>query len=434
MSDDDDAGAELCTVCRKREPVDGRVCNPCRIGLTLHLGKLLKRLTELPLYLAPSSAPPSERVSTSRTGSPVPARLDVLNLLGNGALVELDLAAQRPLVRRWATAREVDVTRRGAPTSTVKITEWHQELVRDPDTGDPVMVTDDDQVGLIPPREWLGQQVDTWRAAFGHARRRPPTRVPDAEPEPEPLSDDVLTWLAQFAPDLVVDAWMSRFLLDVYRHGRAQLITGMSPGFNGDRPAEVREDDPLADEWEIRFGAPAIAQAPADNVAYLTTWLDRACGHDGIDLHRFAAELRALNAELGRALGEKVDQEYLGRCPSSVIDRATGHSATCGAALWQDPFASVVTCPRCRSTHGPRIIDLMRLAQEIRRVWPLDRRRRYSWDDRDALPAVPCPKCAQPVIVFWRDVTGTDDGWRTWFVPAGVMCPGGCADAPGVLR
>jgi DNA-directed RNA polymerase subunit RPC12/RpoP len=434
MSDDDE-GAELCTVCRKREPVAGRVCNPCRLGIAVHLGKLLKRLAELPLHLAPSSAPPGERVSTSRTGSPAPARLDVLNLLGHGALVSLDLAAQRPLVQRWCTTREVDVTRRGVPTCTVKITEWHQELVRDPTTGDPILVTDDDQVGLIPPREWLGQQVDAWRAAFGHARRRPPARVPDAEDPGEPLSDDALNWLARSAPAAVVArAWMSRHLLDAYRHGRAQLITGMSPGFNGDRPTEVREDDPLADEWGIRFGEPADAQAPADNVAYLNTWLDRACDHDGIDLHRFTAELRALNAELGRALGEKVDQEYLGRCPSTVTDRDSGDSSTCGAALWQDPFTSVVTCPRCRSTHGPRVIDLMRLAQEIRRVWPLDRRRRYSWDDREALPDVSCPKCGQHVIVFWRDVTGTDDGWFTWFVPAGVMCPGGCAEAPGVLR
>lgn len=431
MSDDD--GDELCTVCRKREPHDTRVCTPCRLGLAVHLSKLLKRLSELPLHLAPSAAPPGERVSTSRTGSPPPARLDVLTLLGHGALVAVDVAAQRPLVRRWRTIREVDVTRRGVPTTTVKIADWHQELVRDPQTGEPVMVTDDDQVGIIPPREWLGQQVETWRAAFGH-HLPAPARVPEAPPEHEPLSDAVLNWLARYAPaGVVVNAWTSRWLLDAYRHGRAQLITGMSPGFNGDRPAEIREEDPLADEWGIRFGEPALARAPADNVAYLNNWLDRACDHDAIDMHRFAAELRALNAELGRALGEKVDDEYLGRCPSTVTDRASGESSTCGAALWQDPFASVVTCPRCRSTHGPRVIDLMRLAQEIRRVHPLDKRRRYSWDERDALPDVPCPNCAQPVMVFWRDVTGTDE-WHTSFVPVGAMCPGGCAEAPGVLR
>ena len=73
-------------------------------------------------------------------------------------------------------------------------------------------------------------------------------------------------------------------------------------------------------------------------------------------------------------------------------------------------------------------------AKDIRRVWPLDRRRRYGLDERDDLPAVACPKCAQKVLVYWRDVTGTDDGWRTYFVPVGVMCPGGCAEALEVLR
>jgi hypothetical protein len=425
---------ELCAVCVRRPPTAGRVCNPCRIAVALHLDRLLKRLNELPLHLTPAPAPPGERVATSRTGSPAPARLDVLSLLGHGASVDTHLAALRPLVRRWYTTREVDVTRRGAPTTTVRITEWHQELVRDPESGDPVLVADDDQVGLVPPREWLAQQVETWRAVFGH-RRRPPKRRPHVEPAGEErLGDAALAWIARYAPHLVVDAWTARALTDAYRHGRAQLIAGMSPGFNGARPAEVREEDPLADEWEIRFGQHVPADAPADNVAYLNTWFDKACEREDLDLGQFAAELRALNAELGRVLGERPDQEYLGRCPSTVTDRATGDSRTCGTGLWQDPFVSVVTCPRCRTTHGPRVVDLIRLAQDIRRVWPLDRRRRYNLDDRDALPDVPCPKCAQTVYVYWRDVTGTDDRWQTWFVPAGVMCPGGCAEALEVLR
>lgn len=434
MTDQDQA--ELCVVCRKREPAMGRVCNPCQSALSTHLDRLLKRLVELPLHLAPSAAPPGERVTTSRTGSPPPARLDVLSLLGHGAVVDIDLAAQRPLVRRWCTVREVDVTRRGVPRTTVQITEWHSELVRDPETGDPILVTDDDQVGVIPPREWLGVQVDAWRTVLG--RWRPPAvRVPAPEPPAGQLSDDVLAWLARYGPaDLVVDAWMARYLVDVYRHGRAQLIAGMSPGFGGNRPAEIREDDPLADEWEIRFGQPALARAPAENVRYLQTRLPQVCARDDldVDLHQFAAELRALNAELGRALGEKDDLEYLGRCPAQVTDRVTGESGHCKAALWQDPYADVVTCPRCRTTHGPHVLDLIRLSREIRRVFPLDRRRRYSLDDRDQLPDVPCPKCGQKVYVYWRDVTGTDDGWHTWLVPVGVMCPGGCAEALEVLR
>jgi hypothetical protein len=428
--------AELCTICRKQQPTEGRVCNPCRLSIGAHLDRLLSRLTELPLHLAPSSAPPGERVATSRTGSPTPARLDVLSLLGRGAVVTGDLGAQRPLVRRWYTNREVDVSQRGVPSSTVVITEWHQEFVRDPETGAPVMVADDDQVGLIPPREWLGQQVDAWRAVLG--RYRPPAaRVSAAEQPGEQLGDEALRWLLRYAPPgVVVNAWMARVMVDAYRHGRAQLIAGMSPGYAGNRPAEVREEDPLADEWRIRFGEAGPARAPAENVRYLRSRLDLVCDRDdlAIDLHRFVTELRSLNAELGRALGEKSDQEYLGRCPSTVTDRETGTSGPCGASIWQEPFASVVTCPRCRSTHGPRVVDLIRLAQDIRRVWPLDRRKRYGLDDVDQVPDVPCPKCGQKVYVYWRDVTGTDEGWRTWFVVAGVMCPGGCAEALEVLR
>lgn len=431
MSDEQETAP--CAVCRKRPPTSGYVCDGCRLTIAGQLDKLLKRIAVLPLHLAPSSAPPGERVSTSRTGSPTPARLDVLSLIGAGAEVA-DVGTQRPLVRRWHTVREVDVTVRGV-TRTVELPEWHQELVRDPETGDPVMVPDDDQIGVTPPREWLGQQVTTWRSVLGHHLPRPVHADPPG-PGEERLSDVALAWMHRYAPHLVVDAWMARFLTDAYRHGRAQLITGMTNG-GGDstqRPPELRDDDALADEWEIRFGEHQVARAPAENVRYLQTWLDRACERTDLDLHRFAAELRALHAELARVLGEKTDQTYLGRCPATVTDRESSESKPCGCPLWQDPFASVVTCPRCRTAHGPRVLDLMRLSADIRRVWPLDRRKRYSFADRDEVPDVPCPKCGQPVLVFWRDVTGTDDGWHTWFVPTGVMCRGGCAEALEVLR
>lgn len=394
MNEDDHA--ELCRVCRRRDPDEGRVCRPCRTGLAGHLDRLLTRLTELPLHLTPSTAPAGERVTTSRTGSPAPARIDVLSLLAHGARTH--------------------------------------EFVPDPDTGELVLAVDSDQLGLTPPREWLGRQVETWRRVFGH--HRPAVRL-KVRPEPETeerLRDDMLARMACLSPDMARKAWVARLLVDMYRHSRAQLVTGMSPGQAGARPAEARDDDPLADEWGIRFGEPATATAPTDNVRYLKTWLNEACDRDDLDLHRFAAELRALNAELGRALGERVDAEYLGRCPTTVTDRATGDTGPCGASLWQDPYASVVTCPRCRTTAGPRVLELIRLAQQIRRVWPLDRRRRYNLDDRDSMPDVSCPSCGQAVLVYWRDVTGSQDAWGTWFVPVGVMCPGGCADAPGLLR
>ena len=323
------------------------MCNPDRIAISVQLDKLLRRLTVLPLHLTPGQAPPGVRVTTSRTGSAAPARLDVLSLLGHGGAV--NVAAQRPLVRRWHTLREVDVEKRvGASVerSTVVLREWHQELVRDPDTGEPVLVDDDDQTGVTPPREWLGQQVDAWRAVFGH-QRRPPTRVPGAGPDVPALPADFVQWATRNGtPKQVAELLIAAQVLAAGRQAQVNLIAGHAPGL-GDgskRPPELREDDPLADEWELRFGETTTARAPADNVRYLQTWLDRACERDDLDLGRFAAELRVLDAELGRVLGEQPDQWYLGRCPATIVDRDGEGSSRCGATLWQDPHASVVTC------------------------------------------------------------------------------------------
>jgi hypothetical protein len=155
-----------------------------------------------------------------------------------------------------------------------------------------------------------------------------------------------------------------------------------------------------------------------------------ACLHD-IGIADFTAELRALSAELTRVLGEQPDQQWLGRCPATIADHATPDDGRpCGAGLWQDPHASVVECPHCHATWGPRATDLLTLAGQIRRVWPVDRRRRYTADDVDAVPALPCPApgCGQTLDLWWREVTATTDR-RRWWRPDKITCPSGCAEA-----
>jgi hypothetical protein len=181
--------------------------------------------------------------------------------------------------------------------------------------------------------------------------------------------------------------------------------------------------DPLRREWETRFGEPARDVAVHTNVNYLATWLGQAC-EDDVGIAAFSHELRHLLAELTRVLGETPDQQWLGRCPAIISD-PDGGSAACAAGLWQDPHASQVICPRCHSTWGPRPVELLHLAAEIRRVWPVDRRRRYTRTDIGQLRTLSCPGCAGPVNIRWRDVTATVDT-EPWWRPERAVCPAGC--------
>lgn len=389
----------LCIVCRRREPVRGHVCEPDRTGLAELLADLPRKLAALQVQLVPGAAAQGERVSTSRVESPLPARLDALSMLGPGA--DGVTAAFHPHVRRWATQHQVQVSNvvggKGRAVTEVRtITAWHQELVRD-DGGRVVQVPDDDQIGQLPPVEWLASWVRMWREHFGHARRLPDTlRAPARRAQVEKV--------------------------------RAQELTNQLLGLD----THNRGGDPLADEWETRFGEPSRADQPAADVKYLLTWLDEACEQgDQLDVAAMAAELRALSAELARIVGERPDQVWLGRCPATVTDLAGGDGAEprvrpCGAPLWQEPFASKVQCPRCHATWGPR--ELIFLAKEIRRTWPIDRRRRYHLGEIEALRPPRCPTCGETAAVGWRDVTATTDDTR-WWRPDKVVCPTGCPEA-----
>lgn len=423
---------ELCTVCRRREPTNGQVCQQDLTATTELLADLPRKLRLLPLMLMPGQSPAGEKVATTRVGSPTPARLDALSLVGPGSVPVP--SALHPLVRRWSTQHTVQVESRvgtyRVEIRTVAVTDWHQETVVDQATGRPVMVPDDDQMGVLPPAEWLEQQVRTWRRAFGHKRR--PAAYVRASAGPRPPRDAV-QWLLTHGTKQQVEAMFAvQNLSRQYRQGVADLIAGHEPGHNGRRPARLREEDQLADLWAIRFGEPAVARNSALNIRYLHTWLPGAAEHEQLDVARFATELRSLSAELTRVLGEQPDQQWLGRCPALIVDKAAGSRAACGAGLWQDPHASVVECPRCHSAWGPRTVHLIHLAAEIRRVWPLDRRRRYSSEERRALKPLDCPACQQPIVITWQRVTGLGDP-DSWWRPTRTRCPAGCDPAAELL-
>lgn len=430
-------GECACVICQHRQPVVGNVCDRCRDRISQQLDLLGMRLGDLQREIVPGSGPaPGDRVSTSRVGSPTPARLDALSLNGPGAV---DVRAGfHPAIRRWQTRHTVTVTSvvAGQPVSAERtITTWHQELVRD-EHGRAVLLPDQDQVGLIPPAQWLAEQVRTWRALFGHTGPMPTT----AAPAPRARVDVVRAAAdpAQ-APVVAVLAAAARQV----RHSAVRTVLGMSDGHGGLLPADARPVDPLAEEWEIRFGALPRDEATPANLVYLKRWLNEACVRHP-DIVDFAAELRAVTAELARVVGDQPDEQWIGRCPAEVVDHDTGTARACGASLWQDPFVGMhvagqfvggqVVCPRCHSAWGPRRVELLHLAFEIRRVWPVDRRRRYTSAEIAQLnsPVLRCPACTSPVEVAWQEVTGAGDEVR-WWRPGKPVCPNGCPEAERLI-
>lgn len=378
---------DVCVVCRRREPPTGHVCDTCQARIVTGLDDLLDKMDALHLAVVPTTAPASDRVSTSRIGAPLPVRLDALSLIGPGN--ESVTAMLHPLVRRWSASRTVTVTTVRANRWVQEdrtITDWFQELALD-DAGHPILAADDDQIGVLPPREWLDSWVRAWRAGLGLSR---PKMKPSFAPYPE----------------------------------RTEPIR------SGSGPDPDRFNDPLRDEWEIRYGHPPRNKANEANVEFLKTWLDKACLAD-VGVAAFAAELHTLIAELSRVLGDTPDQQWLGRCPAQLMEH-DGGTTTCAAGLWQDPHASQVVCPRCHSTWGPRPFELLFLASEIRRVFPIDRRRRYTSGEIAGMVMPACPCCTTTVRVKWRDVTATLDTERFW-QPAKVACPNGCLDAERLM-
>lgn len=431
----------LCVVCRRRPPARGVVCDVDLDRVTAQLADLPRLVAALTLQLVPAATGMrGDRVSTSRIGSPTTARLDALNMVGPGAdgLSDESVAGMlHPLIRKWRTVRRVVVTTVIGGQEHVEdreVVEWHQEMTRKPPyvpmhtviTGDvevehpslmpvegpPVLVPSDDQTGLLPPADWLDSWAKTWRKRFGH--HPPKLRGQGAAKTPA-----------------AARATAGALALHAQRQHDLNVVLGLAPGHAG--APVLRAADPLAEEWEIRYGEPTADKAVRQNVAYLLAWFEQACVHD-VGVADFAAELRSLTAELTRVVGEMPDEQWLGRCPSRITDRETGTSRTCGAGLWQDPYASQVVCPRCRSTWGPRRVELFYLVSEIRRVWPIDRRRRYTTAEaNEALDVdLKCPGCGRPVDVAWRNVTAPEDR-ETWWRAERAVCENRCPEAGRVI-
>ena len=400
---------DVCAVCRA---APGKLCPDCRTGIDRQLRDLPTRYTALAAALAPGRSGPAEHAGT-RVHAGLPVRVNTLSLIGPGGDVPPTL---HPLVRYWQVKRTVQVTTPAGVTD-VQATAWLPELVRDVD-GHPIVVTDDDQVGTVPPREWLDTQVRAVRAHFGHhvpARTRPDRTGPYV-----PAVYRTLLTLTGGPPVIGFLAAAHRATGALERLAFRGLLAG-----RGGADVEHRSGPPRSMRWDVD---------------YLRTWLDKAVAEDALDIATFAAQLRTLHAEISRALGDTPDETWVGRCPAFVAELGddgdpTGRRKPCGAGLWQEQGAHLsaqVCCPRCATPWETRGHAGAGTAREIRRVWPVDRRRRYTADEIDQLKMPRCPGCGRRVTISWREVTGTRDPQRTWQT-TGASCSNGCQEARTVV-
>lgn len=454
MNDDE---PEVCVVCRRHPPENGTVCESDRARIAEQLHDLIGQVHRLEFAVAPSSRRgDGVRVTTSKGNAPLPARLDALSLLGPGA--EQVTAMMHPRVQHWKTTREADVTfvqrtlvQRGddgpwvphaeVVTERRTITEWHRAVMLD-DAGDTVVAADDDQIGVLPPQEWLASWVQFFQDVFRgrvvrraretswlHQRMLRNTRAKTELSATETVA--AITALAS-NPTTAANIAAIKAIGDQYRQALVDTVTGRTLGHTGDTSRWARSDDPLEDDMLARFWPTPASAKVADAVAYLLLWLDEACDEPAAPVSDFAGELRSLSAELSRVLGEQPDQMWLGRCPARITNPATAVTAPCGAGIWQDPHASQVQCPRCHCTWGPRRVELLHLATEMRRTWPVDRRRLYTAEEAQTVRRPRCPKCGALAGIEWRDVTGTGDHVQV-FQPVGATCPTGCDEAKQVI-
>ncbi|MFI7608890.1 hypothetical protein ACIBTV_27770 [Micromonospora sp. NPDC049366] len=484
MTRDDDSDAR--GVCRVGDhPHDGAaaICGHHLDAARAQLADLPRLVRTLTHYLVPGPSLPGEKVATTRVGSPTPARLDVLTLVGPGATeVRRDRRALVPMVRRWSTVETVTVSvPRGGRIDTEQrqVRVWHRELVVD-NNGRPLLVADDDQVGVVPPAEWADVWVRRWRRELGHpvpersraggwVRRltgRGATALP--APEADRVARERAAQVARVAEDRaqrLADAGAREALL--MRHGRPLVLPAVAAyitlkttyaaqlaaaqawvrdvmlGLDTDGPAaRARAEtataggtagrapsDAVAAEWVLRYGGATTAAHVEVDCGYLAEWLRYAAECDDAGVGEFVVELRALVAELEHALGETRDDHWVGRCPTTLVDGdgdPTGR--VCGYGLWQDPYRSRIECPRCHTAWREK--EWLALAARIRATWPIDRRRLYTWADRKAaerhterLPT--CRGCERTMSVEWREIRGR--GYREpMYRPVGWACPAGC--------
>lgn len=408
--------ADACLVCRKQP---GKVCRGCLTDMDRQLADLPRRFHALADALRPRQTAATERGAT-RVHAGLPVHEDALSLIGPGADVPPIL---HPRLRHWSATRTVQVTTHIvgiARTAQVKVTDWFTEPVTGPDgTPELEQLPDDDQIGVTPPREWLDMHARRLRSFYGHhVPRRTQTRqhtmyVPATYRTLLGLKGGPVT-IGMLAAVTIADGGLQR-LAD--RGMLARQAEAEHHENGGEPPRSMR--------WDVD---------------YLRSWLEKACDDDALDVAEFAAQLRALHAEITRVLGETPDQTWVGRCPAFIAEldadgEPSGRKKPCGAGLWQDNGAHLsaqVRCPRCHSVWDTRGHAGAGTAREIRRVWPYDRRRRYTAAEINQLRKPSCPACGGRVQVRWRDVTGTRDPQRTW-QPHGATCERGCPEAGRVV-
>ncbi|MGK5677596.1 hypothetical protein [Actinoplanes sp. URMC 104] len=435
--------SEPCVVCRHRDA--DVVCDDDRALLREQLTDIPRKLADLATrVMRASGGDDGPRVTATKVEADSPVNEHVLSLLAGGS--EHVSAVLVPLVRRFPITTTVTVQQvvgGRTVTSEQQITKWFTEAVGDPD-GPLSWVRHDDQIGVLPPREWLDVTVRAWRAQLGHhvparsmgavAVRRGGGAVTFWPKQPRPPARAVSAWRMGAAGMLALlsfpagrRAYAIAAAFEQHRRDRVNAYLGLL----GPLAAADRPEDPLLDDIETRFGEPPRSQAIAWDVDYLLTWLDEACDRD-LGIAEFAGELATLTAELERALGEQPEQTWIGRCPAMLIeerDSDDGEAAEvrrrpCGAGLWHQPGWAQVPCPRCHATWDVRGPAAARTALQIRKVWPYDRRRRYTVDEIGQLPVRHCATCTAPLQVRWREATGSGEKTRTWQL-AEVSCPAG---------
>lgn len=499
-----DQGEEpaVCRIGEHKHRGAGSVCAGHLDGMRAQLAGVARMTRELPGRLVPGSPAAGDKVTTSRIGSPTSARTDVLSLLGpGGAEIRRDARMLSPLIRRWSTMHTYDVTVPGPDgepvTETRQLRQWHAELVtvgpgkpvecscgrphldaagRTVTRPRPLMVLDDDQVGSIPPAEWLDMWVRKWRLALRHttspikgrvdlacdadqrrrlerarigeslrAARRSPALMP-AVAQLIAVQRTYRDYLARAAPLVRMSLLGVRYDgPDHQARVAAAVGAGRIPG-PGDVPGTAFEvlpaavHDPVAAEWAVRYGYAGVAAAVEVDARYLAEWLPLAVDTDDpdneIDIVVFAADLRALHTELEHVVDATSDKIWVGRCPAFLRDTdGEDTDRLCGAGIRQDPYLSVIDCPGCHTTWPES--EWLHLANLIRLRWPIDRRRRYTQGDKvvaekavrdraDAgARAYRCRGCERVLAVDWVETTGRRDLTRTWS-PARLSCPGGC--------
>lgn len=350
-------------VCR-RPVVLAPVCLRCRTRMAAELAELPALYNRLRLALVPGPGRGGERLPAAKGEAPMSARLAALTLLAGGSDDARCLFV--PAVRIWTTMEQTD---------TGEVRMWHRELITD-EQGRLVMALVDDQSGVLPVRDWLRAWALEWRHPLGHST--------------------------------------------------AATFPSRSKNSSTDRHASIKaedaEDDPVAREWDRRWPESEWGPNSARYHAYLSTWLPEAC--DRVPhIADFAASLRTLIGAVRAALDDIDDLEYLGRCPEDIEDRTTGNTLTCGAEIWHDPYASVITCPRCHTETGRD--KRIWLARRILDAWPIDRRRRYPRGLIEILRLPQCGTCGTPIVVEWIDATERADREPFWR-PGTVTCPHGC--------